>query len=230
MTVVRTSGSSGTVSVEYTTSNGTATAGTDYVANSGTLTFADGETSKDIPLMLMDDQAAEGQESFVVTLANPTGGVALGGACRATMYVNDDDNPGGLQFNYAARYAREGNWVAYLTVVRTGGASGAVSVRYSTIDGNALAGQDYRIATGVLTFADGETSKNIPITLMNDNVYDGQEYLNAVLSSPTGGATLGAMSRSLLYINDDDAATANDLALLQLYGSEWLHTRNNTGA
>ena len=53
--------------------NGTATAGADYTAASGTLTFAPGETSKTISVVIKGDAPTEGTEDFHVMLSNPTG-------------------------------------------------------------------------------------------------------------------------------------------------------------
>ncbi len=64
--------SSQVVTVDYTTADGTAKAGQDYTATSGTLTFNAGETQKTITVPVLGDTASEGDETFTVTLSNPT--------------------------------------------------------------------------------------------------------------------------------------------------------------
>ena len=66
------------VTVQFATSNASAQAGLDYTETSGTLTFAANETSRLIPVQLLDDGIAEGGEVFVLTLSNPGGGGTLG--------------------------------------------------------------------------------------------------------------------------------------------------------
>jgi hypothetical protein len=56
------------VTMSYSTANGSATAGSDYVAKSGTLTFAPGETSKTITILVNRDKNAEASETFFVDL------------------------------------------------------------------------------------------------------------------------------------------------------------------
>ncbi|GFM25744.1 hypothetical protein PO2_contig-074-7 [Mycobacterium sp. PO2] len=74
-----------TVTVQYATSNGTATGGDDYVAATGTLTFAPGETSKTISVVVLGDTVAEGTESFLVTLSSPTGATVGDGTGTGTI-------------------------------------------------------------------------------------------------------------------------------------------------
>ena len=74
-----------TVTVQYATSNGTATGGDDYVATTGTLTFAPGETSKTISVVVLGDTVAEGSESFLVTLSSPTGATVGDGTGTGTI-------------------------------------------------------------------------------------------------------------------------------------------------
>ena len=64
---------SGTVTVDYATSNGTATAGADYTATSGTLRFAAGEQSKSVSVAVLDDDHDEGEETVTLTLSNASG-------------------------------------------------------------------------------------------------------------------------------------------------------------
>ena len=67
------------------------TDGQDYTAMSGTLTFASGETFKSFTVPILSDNLAEGDETFFVTLSNPTGGAALSSPATATLTINSDD-------------------------------------------------------------------------------------------------------------------------------------------
>ncbi len=95
VTLARTCGFSGPVSVDVTTVDGTALAGQDYEASSQTVTFADGETEKTIALTITDDADDESDETFQVTLSNPIGGVTLGVTTTQTVTVTDNDNAAG---------------------------------------------------------------------------------------------------------------------------------------
>ena len=72
-TVTLDEAASGTVTVNYATSDGTADAGDDYTAKSGTLSFSAGTTSKTLPVGIEDDIKNESDETFTVTLSNPSG-------------------------------------------------------------------------------------------------------------------------------------------------------------
>ncbi len=72
-TVTLDEAASGTVTVDYSTSDGSADAGDDYTAKSGTLSFSAGETSKTISIAIKDDIENESDETFTVTLSNASG-------------------------------------------------------------------------------------------------------------------------------------------------------------
>lgn len=67
--------SSQEVRVDFATEDREATAGQDYEATAGTLIFAPGETAKPVPVRIILDDTNEGDETFVVKLANPVNGV-----------------------------------------------------------------------------------------------------------------------------------------------------------
>ena len=83
---------SGTVTVDFATSDGTATAGSDYTATSGTLTFAAGETAKTVPVPVLDDDHNEGSETLTLTLSNPSGAYLADGTATGTI-TNTDHMP-----------------------------------------------------------------------------------------------------------------------------------------
>jgi hypothetical protein len=90
-TVTLSPAASSNVTVKYATANGTAAAGSDYVAASGTLTFTAGQTSKTISVAVNGDTADEPNETFYLSLSNPTS--ATIGTAQAAATIVDDDLP-----------------------------------------------------------------------------------------------------------------------------------------
>ena len=89
ITVNRIGDTSGPASVDYNTSNLTATERKDYITALGTLRFAAGETSKSFAILINEDSLVEGNETFNITLSNPSG-LTLGGPVIATITITDD--------------------------------------------------------------------------------------------------------------------------------------------
>ena len=92
---------SGTVTVDYATSDGTATAGADYTATSGTLRFAAGQTSKTVSVTVLDDAHDDGGETVTLTLSNPSGAYLADGTATGTI---ENRNP--LPKALLARFGR----------------------------------------------------------------------------------------------------------------------------
>jgi hypothetical protein len=87
ISVSRTGGSSGAVSVAYATANGTATAGTNYTAESGTLTWASGDAAnKSFTVPISSSALFVGTKAFTITLSAASGGATLG-ASTATVTI-----------------------------------------------------------------------------------------------------------------------------------------------
>nr|MBA2544404.1 DUF4394 domain-containing protein [Deltaproteobacteria bacterium] len=94
VTATRTGGSTGAVSVTVAVADGTATATIDYAASPTTLTWADGDTAaKTFTVGIVADLAIEGDETALVQLTNPTGGVTLA-ETQLTLTIKDDDRLG----------------------------------------------------------------------------------------------------------------------------------------
>ncbi|MBI4324350.1 MAG: hypothetical protein HY674_03725, partial [Chloroflexi bacterium] len=203
ITVHREGGSSGTVTVRYATSNGTALSGSDYSAVSGTLTFGPGVTNQTFIVPITDDTSVEGNETVNLRLSSPTGGGVLGQASAVLSIIDNDFAPGVLSFTGSV-VVNEGGALAVLTVTRTSGKTGIVSVDYATGGGTATAGQDYTGLSGTLTFVDGETVKTLLIRIMDDAAVEGNETISVSLSNPKGGAVLGSPNSVTVTVVDDD--------------------------
>ena len=118
--------------------------------------------------------------------------------------------PGSLQFGSATYNANENAPMVTLTVTRTGGSDGAVTVGYTLGGGTATggatcgAGIDYVNTGGTVSFANGETSKTFDVALCDDTTFEGDETFIATLANATGGATIGMPSSSTVTILEND--------------------------
>ncbi len=202
-TVTLSNASGRTVTVDYATADGTATAGADYTAASGTVTFTPGQTSKKISVDVLGDLLDEPNETFTVTLANPS--FATITAATATGTITDNDPTPTLSINDVSKV--EGGpttTTAFAFTVTLSAASGrAVTVAYSTADGTATAvSGDYIASADTISFAPGETTKTVTITVNGDSEHEANETFTVNLSAPTN-ATL-AKSAGVGTITDDD--------------------------
>jgi hypothetical protein len=89
ITVNRIGDTSGAATVNYSTSDVTASERRDYISATGRLSFAPGETSKTLLVLINEDSYVEGPETFNVNLSNPSG-AGLGAPLTATVTITDD--------------------------------------------------------------------------------------------------------------------------------------------
>ncbi|KAK2862795.1 hypothetical protein Q5P01_002328 [Channa striata] len=102
-----------------------------------------------------------------------------------------------------------------LSVARHGGDAGVtVKVDYRTEDGTANAGSDYEFAEGTLLFKPGETLKEITVGVIDDDIFEEDEYFYVHLSNPRvvgypeiGTAPLDASATPKAVLGDNHTAT-----------------------
>ncbi|MGE0778813.1 cellulase family glycosylhydrolase, partial [Mycolicibacterium sp.] len=96
------------VTVTYATSNGTAASGADYTAKSGTITFAPGVLTQQIQVSITGDTAVEGNETFTLTLSNPSGATIADGSAVGTIVNDDVALPGNISLSISDASVTEG--------------------------------------------------------------------------------------------------------------------------
>lgn len=203
VTLTRTNGSSGAVSVEVSATGGSLVNGTDYAfANPTVVNFANGATSASATVQISTTTPG----SIVLSLANPTGSASIGAQSSTTIQVAGA--PGSLAFGAATFFVVEEIGVANIPVVRTGGSSGAVTVTVNSANGTAVAPGDFTALSNFLvTFHEGVTTVQVPVSIILDNVRnEPNETFTLTLSSPGGGAVLGGITTTTVTILDVDTA------------------------
>ncbi|WP_196137684.1 Calx-beta domain-containing protein [Aliikangiella sp. G2MR2-5] len=214
--VNRSQGTMGSVTVDYSVAavtGDTATSPDDFIADSGTLVFADGVDSQTIAVTLMDDDVYEGAEVFSVTLSNATGGASVGGQAQSKVTIVDNEfsNQPGTFFFDRVNYSVDENGTSFdLTVLRSFGAAGQVTVDLSTIAGTATSDSDYQNVSQTLVFDEGVQSALVTINIIDDQETEGNESFNLRLSNPTNGATVGTPDTVSVTITDDESSDTGD--------------------
>ncbi len=196
--------STSAVSVEFETLGNTAQAGTDFVPQLGTITFAPFETIKTLQIPIVNDSQPEATESFRIRLFNPAGGAVLGPQTETVITVLDADL--GFSISPPNVTVREGTPNVSLLVERHSDGPGPVSVDFSTVNGSAAAGSDYRATHGTLTFLPGETERTIVVPLFNNPEFEGRETFRVILSNPSPGTSLGLNQETEIDLEDQDSA------------------------
>jgi uncharacterized delta-60 repeat protein len=207
ITVQRTLGSVGTVSVDYSTLDGSAASGTKYQPTNGVLTFADGETSKSFFVGVRNTTTAEGPETFSVYLYGLQGSATLVDPTNTVVTILNTNI--GIAFASAANAYTEPSGLVdgnlLLSVVRYNNTNGTTTVNYATTNGSAVSPTDFVGTNGTLTFYPGDTVKNIAITTVHDANITGDLQFTVGLSSPGAGAQLTYPSYTVVTDHDADA-------------------------
>ena len=169
----------------------------DYGAVEGDITFQPNQTTAFITVPIFQDSAAEGHETFLLTLSEPGPGASVASPSSATVTILDDESV--VQFSLKFM----GNMPE---VVRTGPTNTPVTVDFFSEDGTATAGVDYAPMSGTLTFKVGQSSAFIPLVIKPDIFAEGPETFTISLANPLpeGSARLGAPSSQTWAITDND--------------------------
>jgi hypothetical protein len=128
------------------------------------------------------------------------------GVLSDASFVAPPALPANLGFVFNTDYAYESTLVGTLIVRRDGNVASTVTVNYTSSDGTALSGTNYKTISGTLTFGPDETSKMISVPVISDGAGNGDKTFKVTLSNPSTGAELGKWSETAVTIRDQSFA------------------------
>jgi uncharacterized delta-60 repeat protein len=217
ITVTRTVGSKGTLTVQCATTDGTAINGQDYFGITTNLQWNNGDvTPRTVTIPLFNHSTNGPARQFGVFLSNPAlNGVsapalfATNGVTNAVVVINNDNSYGTFQFSAPSYVANDDGGYSTITVIRTGGTNGTATVQYATADATAFAGTNYVGVTNTLTFAPSQLAASFTVMLLTNggaaepppNAF----YFTVSLSNPSAGASLGSPIIANNYIVDSES-------------------------
>ena len=185
--------------------DGTATKGADYTENTAALSFdgTAGET-RTFTVATTEDQAAEADETFAVSLAVSGTTATVTATDTATATITDDDH---ATVTVGDANAAEGDALTF-TVTLDRAVAGGLTVWPAFTDGTADKGADYTENTTALTFAGalGE-SRTLIVATTEDTDVETDETFTVSLTVSGTTATVIATDTATATITDDDDAT-----------------------
>jgi Calx-beta domain len=196
------------IDVSYHTEDGTAHSPDDYQAKSGTVHFEPLQTEKDVRVPVNGDTTDEPDETFTMRLSSPVN--ATLGDDDATMTIKDDDLPPTISIgNASVREGDSGTVTATFDVTLSAASGYTITANYGTADDSAHAGSDYQAEQGSLSFAPGQTHKQVTVTVNGDDAVEPDESFLVRLSAPVNVTLKDAAGRGTI-VNDDNPAASSD--------------------
>ena len=201
------------LSVSYTTVALSATSGADYTPVSGAAPFAAGSGSGAVHVVhipILEDALDEEVETFALDLTGAAG-ATIGATARMTAEITDNDGPPVANTADVGAVTELDTDFGVAVPVRLSAPSGkTVSVAYTTVAGTATEGADFAGASGVVTFAPGETIQTATITILGDVMDEPTEAFQVHLTDATNAA-LGTVDSAITLL-DNDPPPAIDVA------------------
>jgi len=125
---------------------------------------------------------------------------------------DEEEAPAEFRFsNDRTAFENEANTIFSFDVRIDEAKTKEVLVQYSTVDGSAIAGEDYFATSGTVVFAPGETKKSIEVEIIIDEWLEPDETFVVALSAPEGGYLRDNVQEAIGTIrNDDTSIQIND--------------------
>jgi hypothetical protein len=191
--------------------NGSAKSGQDFVELNQDVVFAEGEVQKTINLVTVANTVAETDESLTIEISS-TSTTAEYDVQSVVVNIIDDDvvitpEVGTFALSASETIISESAGSIVINVVRSNGSDGAAVVRVRTVEGSAIAGEDFTSVNQEVTFADGELEKTITIQIRDDSKDEvGTTSFNVILEAANAEVTTGSITITLTD-NDDVVVT-----------------------
>ncbi|WP_412468438.1 Calx-beta domain-containing protein [Pedobacter sp. KLB.chiD] len=192
------------------TLGGTATEGNDYTVVTKTITIPAGQSTGTIVIPVIADNIVESNETVVAALTGTNNSLITVNNTPATINIIDN-NSVSASISVALTSVNESAGTATFTVTLSGAVQDAFSVDYTTADGTAKAGLDYVATNGKLNFPAGSArgaSLTFTVPVIDDNLVEGNETFNGIISNVTGGLVTIGNSTATVTIVDNDLSVA----------------------
>ncbi len=198
-----------TITVDYDV-GGTAEASLDYDSPPGQLVFEPGTVQNTIEINIIDDDEEEQDETIEVTITSAEN-ATIGTRSRFSYTIIDDDAfVPYVHFTTTTSSVPEDVGYARIEVSLSAPAESEASVGYFVKeDSSGKPDVDYRLTGNTVTFAPGESKKEIEIEIINDDVETADKSIILTLTNPVNAKIDAEGTTHTLWKIDDDQEPTN---------------------
>lgn len=224
--------------VRIKTADGSAVAGEDFEAVDTTLVFESGESTKTIPITIIDDRRFEPTETFTISITESSEEISP--TSSAVISITSDDPRPVLGIYASSTFEpAPGAGPTFVTaeVYLTNPNSVPVTVNYATSAQTATSGIDFTPVSGFVRFEPGETRKTIQIPILPDGRAESAEYFDVLLTNWTN-VVLANSRTSVEILNysadrhpklDFDADFKSEIGVFRPSTGEWWYRQSTDG-
>jgi TolB-like protein len=187
---------------------GTARTPGNYTITPGPIVIKAGERSAAITVTVADNGVNEDDKTVVVSMGVPTNGVQ-GKTTTSTVTIVDIDPLPAVSFGSASSSGEEKSGPVRLEVKLSAASGRPVTVEYAASGGTAIQGKDYALQGGPLTFAPGETAKEIIVDIKNHRIYGDSKTFELTLKNPKNAVLGNGTVYAYTIINNQPKPTVS---------------------
>jgi len=179
----------------------------DYTLSNTIITIPSGQTTGSVTFTVVNDALVEVTETAILTISNPSAGIALGGTTTQNITITDDDavfpivnlsvsNTAGLEANTTA---------ITVTATASSAVSGNQTVNLGVIGTNITAG-DFYLTNNIITIPSGQTTGSVTFIVADDAIAEATETATLTIGTPSTGIMLGSTTSQNITITNNNSS------------------------
>lgn len=193
---------------------GTGIHGNDYTLSAASITIAAGQTIGTATFTILDDTLVESLETAVISIVNPSIGIALGPVTTQAIEITSDDDGSLSIVDQTVVEGDSGTVSVTFSVILSNAVDAGFTVDFTTVDGTATtADGDYVANSGTLTFTGvAQEVQTITVVVNGDVDNETDEFFTVAFSNLVAGSgmiNLPASDSTGTILNDDGAVVVN---------------------
>lgn len=193
--------------------NSTATSNSDYIYFNQVYSQGMGVYYDTVDIQVTDDALIENTEYVLLRFINTSSNVIVGADSLYYLYITDSDVLTVSFLGAGFSYSEDSTAPIQVKVVLSTPASDTVRVSVNLDAGSATKGTDFLFNDTTITFLPfSSDTQGVWVTILNDNIVEGNEQINFNLVDEVGPAVLGITAYTFTII-DDDFTAINTISL-----------------
>ncbi|XP_072033434.1 uncharacterized protein [Amphiura filiformis] len=180
---------------------------TDFSISQISASFAISDASESINIYVDDDSLVEGDESFTLTLKDPsytTGHRNLYGIYRVTIVIQDNDAK--YTWKQSEYTTSESSGTLEVCLLRSGDTSTTKTIDVNSVSGTASGGVDFTPLTQIMF--DGNTEACGNVVILGDSAVENTEILTLSILDGQQNVVIGDTQTAQVSITDDDSTVS----------------------